>query len=496
MSGEVYGEVVTLADFSQLPAVRPFLVLVPQWDFLDFVAQEAHRLPTFTLKLGAQVVDVLHEGDRVTGVQVEQNARSYGIAASLVVGADGRHTTVRVAAGLESVDTGAPIDVLWFRVPREAGHPSRTGGIIRPGAMLVTLNRDSYWQCAFVIPKGSLADLQAQGIEAFRTRVATTAPFLQDAVGTLQGWDDIKLLSVQISHLPRWWREGLLCIGDAAHAMSPVGGVGINLAIQDAVAAANLVAAPLREGRLRSEHLQAVQQRRAWPARVTQRMQVAVQNEVLSPVLARSQQPAGVPLPVTLLQRLPFLRRYAARMVGIGVRPERVHSPQVLRKELRGPGRHGQARPQDPAVVRRMRSACCRMLSIGASMLPRGMGAMRCIVRRVRDRTAKGPPASLPHFLQHPGNDPVAAGAVEGEHVAFGHVDVLGQRFAQHAARAEMARAHGGFGNVEAARRFLDAQFLHATQHEHGAEGFRQFVQLALQHRPQLRTQQRAVRRL
>jgi 2-polyprenyl-6-methoxyphenol hydroxylase-like FAD-dependent oxidoreductase len=325
LTGEVYGEVVTLADFRHVPAVRPFLVLVPQWDFLDFIAKEARRLPAFALRLGAKVVDVLREGDRVTGVQVEEGERSHGITASLVVGADGRHTTVRGAAGLESVDTGAPIDVLWFRVPRGAGDPSRTGGVIQPGAMLVMLNRESYWQCAFVIPKGSLADLQAQGLDAFRARVVRTAPFLRDAVGTLASWDDIKLLSVQISHMPRWWREGLLCIGDAAHAMSPVGGVGINLAIQDAVAAANLLGTPLREGRLRNEDLQAVQRRRAWPARVTQRAQVAVQNEVLSPVLARSQKPAGVPLPVTLLQRLPLLRRLTARMIGIGVRPERVH---------------------------------------------------------------------------------------------------------------------------------------------------------------------------
>ncbi|MDB5953609.1 FAD-dependent oxidoreductase [Ramlibacter sp.] len=327
LTGEVYGEVVTMADFRHLPAARPFLVLVPQWDFLDFIADEARKLPTFTLRLGAKVVDVLQEAGRVTGVQVQEGERSYAIGAALVVGADGRHTTVREAAGLPSVDTGAPIDVLWFRLPRSASDPARTGGIIQPGAMLVTLNRESYWQCAFVIPKGSLADLQAQGLAAFRERVAGTAPFLRDAVGTLHGWDDIKLLSVQISHLPHWWREGLLCIGDAAHAMSPVGGVGINLAIQDAVAAANLLAAPLRAGRLTSAHLQAVQRRRAWPARVTQRVQVAVQNEVLSPVLARSQQPSGVPLPVTLMQRLPLLRRLTARMIGIGVRPERVLHP-------------------------------------------------------------------------------------------------------------------------------------------------------------------------
>lgn len=230
--------------------------------------------------------------------------------------------------------TGAPIDVLWFRLSRDAATgPARTGGFIRPGTMLVALNRDTYWQCAFVIPKGSLAQLQQDGIAGFRERIARTAAFLADSVAELRGWDDVKLLSVQISHLPRWWRDGLLCIGDAAHAMSPVGGVGINLAIQDAVAAANLLAQPLRQGALRAEHLQAVQRRREWPARVTQRVQVAIQDEVLSPVLARSSAPGAVPLPVKLLQRLPMLRRLPARLVGIGVRPERVRTdaPQETR---------------------------------------------------------------------------------------------------------------------------------------------------------------------
>jgi 2-polyprenyl-6-methoxyphenol hydroxylase-like FAD-dependent oxidoreductase len=198
--------------------------------------------------------------------------------------------------------------------------------VIRPGALLVTLNRDTYWQCAFVIPKGALAPLQAQGIAAFRARVAQTAPFLADTVDALADWDAVKLLSVQINRMPTWYRERLLCIGDAAHAMSPVGGVGINLAIQDAVAAANLLATPLREGRLRTEHLQAVQRRREWPTRVTQRFQVAVQNEVLSPVLARSDAPARAPTVVRLLQRLPMLRRLPARVIGIGVRPERVRT--------------------------------------------------------------------------------------------------------------------------------------------------------------------------
>jgi 2-polyprenyl-6-methoxyphenol hydroxylase-like FAD-dependent oxidoreductase len=331
LTGEVYGEMVTIADFRHVPAPRPFLVLVPQWDFLAFIAANARQLPGFSLHMGAKATGVIEEGGRVVGMRVEQGGRSFAVRSALTVAADGRHTTLRGSAGLASTDTGAPIDVLWFRLPRDAQrHPARTGGVIRPGALLVMLNRDSYWQCAFVIPKGSLEGLRAQGIEAFRARVAATAPYLAPEVGTLASWDDVKLLSVQISHMPCWHREGFLCIGDAAHAMSPVGGVGINLAIQDAVAAANLLAEPLRVGDLGDEHLRAVQRRREWPARVTQRAQVAIQNEVLSPVLARSEAPQHPPVVVKLLQRLPLLRRLPARLVGIGVRPERVH-PGILR---------------------------------------------------------------------------------------------------------------------------------------------------------------------
>jgi 2-polyprenyl-6-methoxyphenol hydroxylase-like FAD-dependent oxidoreductase len=327
LTGDVFGETVVMADFRHLPAPRPFLVLVPQWDFLDFIATEARRFPHFRLRMGAKVTRVLEEGGRVAGVEVQERGSTSEIRADLVVAADGRHTTVRESAGLTSTDFGAPIDVLWFRLPRTPEDPARTGGILRPGAMLVTLNRDAYWQCAFVIPKGSLQELRDRGLPAFRARVAEISGFLGDVVDQLASWDDVKLLSVQISRMPRWWRDGLLCIGDAAHAMSPVGGVGINLAIQDAVAAANLLALPLRDGRLAAQHLQAVQRRREWPTRVTQRMQVAVQDALLSPLLARTGAPAGVPAPVRLLQRLPLLRRIPARVIGMGVRPERVRLP-------------------------------------------------------------------------------------------------------------------------------------------------------------------------
>ncbi len=333
--GNVYGEVVTIADFSHLDAPRPFMVLIPQWDFLDFIARRARRLPNFSLRMGAQAIGVIERDGRVVGVDIEarESKQRSRVLADLVVAADGRHSTLRGSAGLASDDLGALIDVLWFRLPRDASRdPSQTGGHIRPGAMLVTLMRGDYWQCAYVIPKGSLGTLQGEGIEAFRARVGAVAPFAAQALATVSSWDQIKLLSVQVSRMPRWWRDGLLCIGDAAHAMSPVGGVGINLAIQDAVAAANLLADALREQRLTSADLAAVQQRRDWPARITQRAQIALHNELLAPVLSASAAPATVPLPVRLLQRLPLLRRLPARLVGIGVRPERVRtSPHAPR---------------------------------------------------------------------------------------------------------------------------------------------------------------------
>jgi 2-polyprenyl-6-methoxyphenol hydroxylase-like FAD-dependent oxidoreductase len=328
LTGDVYGQRVTLADFRHLPAARPYLVLVPQWDFLDFIAGQARQWPNFSLRMGSRAAGLVEQGGVVTGLQVHEGHHRYAIGADLVVGADGRHTSLRAAAGLSLDDRGAPIDVLWFRLPRDAARdPSTTGGTIRPGAMLVTLNRGSYWQCAYVIPKGSLHTLQEEGLDAFRRRVGEVAGFGPDRLLALASWDDVKLLSVQIGMMPRWCRERLLFIGDAAHPMSPVGGVGINLAIQDAVAAANQLAQPLLDGRLALGDLEAVQRRRQWPAQVTQRMQVAVQNQVLSPVLARTQAPQGVPFPVQLLQRLALLRRIPARLVGMGVRPERVRTP-------------------------------------------------------------------------------------------------------------------------------------------------------------------------
>ncbi|HET6599573.1 MAG TPA: FAD-dependent oxidoreductase [Burkholderiaceae bacterium] len=327
LTADVYGECITIADFTHLDAPHPALVLIPQWDFLDFIARQARELPNFTLRMGAKATGLIERDARVVGVQVETASGILEVQADLVVAADGRHSTLRPSAGLASQDLGAPIDVLWFRLPRDAAtDDAQTGGHVRSGAFLVTLNRDSYWQCAYVIPKGGFDALREAGLEAFRHKVRAVVPHLAAAVATLPSWDEVKLLTVQVSRMPRWHREGLLCIGDAAHAMSPVGGVGINLAIQDAVAASNLLAAPLRERRLVEADLAALQRRREWPARVTQRAQIVVQNRLLAPVLAGAPPGDGLPWPLKLLQRFPRLRRIPARLVGIGVRPERVRT--------------------------------------------------------------------------------------------------------------------------------------------------------------------------
>jgi 2-polyprenyl-6-methoxyphenol hydroxylase-like FAD-dependent oxidoreductase len=273
----------------------------------------------------AEVTGLIEEGQRVVGLRAATPNEPVEVAASLVVAADGRHSVVRARAGLQIDEFGAPMDVLWFQLSRRPGDPTNPMGRFQMGRIFIMLNRGDYWQCGFVIPKGTLAQLQARGLEAFRDSVAQLAPFAADRIGELQDWNTIKLLTVQVDRLRRWYRPGLLCIGDAAHAMSPVGGVGINLAIQDAVAAANLLAASLREKRLTTDDLRQVQRRREWPTRVTQRMQIVVQNRVIRRVLTGADQ-LSPPLVVRLLARFPFLRRLPARLIGIGVRPEHVRT--------------------------------------------------------------------------------------------------------------------------------------------------------------------------
>ena len=321
-----FGETrIPIADFSGLPF--PFIAMIPQWDFLDFVARQAARYPGFTLTRQGEVVGLLEEDGEVRGVEADTPKGRIRVRADAVVGADGRHSTVRDKARLEVIDLGAPIDALWFRVSRRPSDPADTMGRFDRGSILVMLNRGDYWQCAFVIPKGSLEILQKNGLEAFRSRIGALLPFAADRMGELASWDDVKLLTVQVNRLKEWCRPGLLCIGDAAHAMSPVGGVGINLAIQDAVATANLLFQPLRAGRPGVEALRKVQKRREFPTRMTQRFQVLVQNAILQRVLADAGGPLQVPSAARMLERFPFLRRIPARMIGVGVRPEHVRTP-------------------------------------------------------------------------------------------------------------------------------------------------------------------------
>ena len=319
---------IVVADFSHLKTRCRFIALMPQWDFLDFVAEQARRYPTFHLQMRADVGELIEQDNRIVGVRAQTPEGRLEVRADMTVGADGRSSTVRELAGLKVRDLGAPIDVLWMRFSRRPTDPDQAGGRFDRGRIFVMIFRGDYWQCGFVIPKGGNQKIRDRGLEAFRKEIAAIAPFLQDRVEELRDWDDIKLLTVKVDRLEQWHREGLLCIGDAAHAMSPVGGVGINLAIQDAVAAANLLATPLRDGKLTCDDLHRVQRRREFPTRLTQRLQVFVQNRIIGHVLSTQQQ-LKPPLPVRLLRRFPILRRIPARLVGVGFRPEHVQTPDA-----------------------------------------------------------------------------------------------------------------------------------------------------------------------
>ncbi len=327
INGVFGGLAVTVADFSHLPVRCPYVAFMPQWDFLNFLAGQASRHPTFTLRMETEVTELINQDGRVVGVRARKTNGEMEVHAGLVVGADGRHSVVRTQAGLRVEDLGAPMDVLWFRLSRAVEDPDTPVGRFESGQIFIMLNRGDYWQCGFVIPKGSVERLHAEGLPAFRTSVAQLAPFAATRVGELTDWDGIKLLTVKVDRLREWSRPGLLCIGDAAHAMSPVGGVGINLAVQDAVATANLLGAPLREDRLTTESVRGVQRRREWPTRVTQRLQLIVQNRVISRVLSRKDR-LTPPLAVRMLAKCPVLRRIPARLIGIGVRPEHVLTPR------------------------------------------------------------------------------------------------------------------------------------------------------------------------
>jgi 2-polyprenyl-6-methoxyphenol hydroxylase-like FAD-dependent oxidoreductase len=325
--GQIGDSKVIIADFTHLPVHCPFIAMMPQWDFLSFLAAQAAKYPTFRLMMNTAATELLIEGDRVVGVRTN-SPEAPSISADLVIGADGRTSLVRERASLAIEDLGAPMDVFWMRIPKQPTDENQTLGRIDTGHILALIDRHDYWQCAFVIPKGSAEQLRQRGLPTLLDTIAALVPELRNGIQELKSWDDIKLLTVQVNRLPQWWREGLLCIGDAAHAMSPIGGVGINLAVQDAVAAANILWRPLRDRAVTSRHLKKVQERRMLPTRVIQWMQVAAQRVIIRRVLAGERRP-GVPRAVRMSQRFPVLQRLPARLIGLGVRPEHIQTPEV-----------------------------------------------------------------------------------------------------------------------------------------------------------------------
>jgi 2-polyprenyl-6-methoxyphenol hydroxylase-like FAD-dependent oxidoreductase len=327
LAGAFSGERIELTDFSAIDATCKFIAFMPQWHFLDFVAGAAKSLPTFSIGMEANATGLIEDGDRVAGVRAETPDGPLEVRARLVIGADGRHSTVRDCAGFAVEEIGAPMDVLWFRVPRAPTDAEETLFNAGPGHIIITIDRGDYYQCAFVIPKGEAAAVKARGLDAFRAEAVATAPQLAPTIDALADLDDVKLLTVAIDRLSRWSRPGLLMIGDSAHAMSPIGGVGINLAVQDAVAAANLLAGPLADGRLADADLDKVRKRRLWPVRATQFVQVQAQNRIVKPILTDGAAPPRPPPIFRLVARSRWLRRRTAALIGLGVRPEHVRSP-------------------------------------------------------------------------------------------------------------------------------------------------------------------------
>jgi 2-polyprenyl-6-methoxyphenol hydroxylase-like FAD-dependent oxidoreductase len=318
-----------VADFANVPIECRFIALMPQWDFLNFLSEQSRRFPSLSLRMSTEVESLIQVNGRVAGVHAMSPSGPLDVQANLVVGCDGRNSTVRRVAGLAVQTFGSPIDVLWFRLSKQVGDPEHVLGHLGANKMVVTIDRTDYWQCAFVIAKGSVDRIHHAGIEAFRLDVAEGASFLANRVEELKSFEDVKLLSVSVDRLTAWSKPGLLCIGDAAHAMSPVGGVGINLAIQDAVATANLLARKLKENTFRDEDLDAVRRRRLWPVKIVQWAQVAVHNRVLQPTLSGVRTAVTVPRPVRLLDRYAWLRRWPAQVIGVGVRPEHVRTPEA-----------------------------------------------------------------------------------------------------------------------------------------------------------------------
>jgi 2-polyprenyl-6-methoxyphenol hydroxylase-like FAD-dependent oxidoreductase len=312
--------------FEHLPVHCKFIALMPQWDFLNFLADRARRYPGFDLRMRTEATDLLFDDGRVAGLRAKTPDGQIEIRADLTVGCDGRHSTLRERAGFSVENLRAPMDVMWFRISRKDNDPAGVTARLESGRMLVMINRNDYWQCAYVIPKGTADEVKQAGLDEFRNTVGDIFPLLCDRLHEIDSWDKVKLLTVEVDRLQRWYRAGLICIGDAAHAMSPIGGVGINLAVQDAVAAANILAEPLRRGTVTIETLKQVQQRREFPTRVTQRLQIIMQNNLIGPALANRSKRPRAPLFMKMMQ-WPLLRRIPGRLLAYGIRPEHIHAP-------------------------------------------------------------------------------------------------------------------------------------------------------------------------
>jgi 2-polyprenyl-6-methoxyphenol hydroxylase-like FAD-dependent oxidoreductase len=323
MNATIGNQSVTIADFSRLKVHCPFIAFIPQWDFLNFIADHAAQYPTFHLMKETEVTDLIQENGAIAGLTAKTPTAHIDLRADLTIGADGRHSTVREKSGLKVQNIGAPMDVLWFRLSRIPGDPEQALGRIDYGKMMIMLDRNDYWQCGFIIRKGDFDTIKSQGLQSFHDSIRLLAPFLNNRPTEITSWDQVKLLTVTVDRLPTWHRPGLLCIGDAAHAMSPIGGVGINLAIQDAVASANILIPKLKAGPINESILAEIQSRREWPVKMTQRFQVIIQNRVIRRVLNDTTRPK-LPWPLKLIRRFPTLRRIPARIIGIGFRPEHI----------------------------------------------------------------------------------------------------------------------------------------------------------------------------
>jgi 2-polyprenyl-6-methoxyphenol hydroxylase-like FAD-dependent oxidoreductase len=328
LSLQIGDDHLVVGHFEHLPVHCKFIALMPQWDFLNFMADHGKRYTGFDLRMRTEAADLIFEAGKVAGVRAKAAEGPIEIRADLTVACDGRHSTLRERAGFSVENLHAPMDVMWFRISRNNSDPAEVVAHIESGRMLVMLNRNDYWQCAYVIPKGTADEVKHAGLDEFRNAIGEIAPFLRDRLHEIDGWDQVKLLTVQVDRLSQWYRGGLICIGDAAHAMSPVGGVGINLAVQDAVAAANILAEPLARGTVTIDTLKQVQQRREFPTRITQRLQIIMQNRIIGPALANKNTPPRAPLFMKLMQ-WPLLRRLPGRLFAYGVRPEHVHTLAV-----------------------------------------------------------------------------------------------------------------------------------------------------------------------